>query len=468
MSESMGRWGRRGWIFALVLVLAGATGLVSRLDGLHETQTRRRPSVILVVFDTLRADHTQPYGYERETTPFLSELAERGTLVEEVVATYPSTLSSHWSMFTGLFPARHGIYPGRGRAFPRTKPLSEHFQDAGYRTAAFTEGGFVHSLFGFDRGFDVYDDGPASGLLDFDGSAASTFAAALDWLTGVGDDPFFLFLHTYQVHVPYDPDETQRVRFADPNAKRWRKTFPALTTVAINKGRVRVGSRDRAQIVDLYDAEIRELDDHFRSLWAKLEARGRLDDTIVVITSDHGEDLFEHGWLNHGTTLHDPALLVPLIIVAPGRVASGARLACQWSQTDIMPTILGLAGLSVPPGLDGASRLDDLRRGQCGRDSRAFSELSDSGYDRDDETPMVSLRRDGWKLILHLASGELEAFDLRSDPAETKDVAGDVDIALRRELLEYARSLPGLPAGPPGRGAPEALRGRLEALGYVE
>ena len=434
---------------------------------LVRASTRSRPNVIFVVFDTLRADHTQPYGYERPTTPFLAELATSGTLVEELVATYPTTLSSHWSIFTGLFPARHGMYPEGGRRDAPAKPLAEYFQEAGYRTAAFTEGGFVHSLFGFGRGFDLYHDGPTKDIHDLSGSARRTFSLADRWLASARDEPFFLFLHTYHVHTPYDPDEASRARFVGDYDGRWSEIYPALAAFAINEGQTTPTQAERDHIVDLYDAEIRELDGLFASLWQRLEQRGVLEDTIVVITSDHGEDLFEHGWVNHGTTLHDPALLVPLIFIAPGRVAADARLACQWSQPDLMPTILELAGLSPPEGLDGRSRAPELRTGTCDGDSAAFSELLFTPYDRHEDTPMASLRRDGWKLIRHLESGELESFDLRADPAEREEASGPLLERLQRELDAYIESRPATVAPDAGE-MPEDVRARLEALGYVE
>lgn len=434
---------------------------------LVRSTTTPRPNVLFVVFDTLRADHTQPYGYPRETTPFLSELAARGTLVEDVVATYPTTLSSHWSMFTGLFPARHGVYPGFGPSRAPAKPLAEYFQESGYRTAAFTEGGFVHSLFGFSRGFDHYDDGPTKDIHDLSGSAARTFTKALDWLTGASEEPYFLFLHTYEVHTPYQALDRFRDLFVDEYDGRWSESFPSLANFIVNNGTTELTPAEKQHIVDLYDAGIRQLDELFSRLWKRLEARGLLRDTIVVITSDHGEDLFEHGWLNHGTTLHDPGLMVPLVFIAPERVATGARLACQWSQPDLLPTILDLVGIPGPSDADGRSRAAELRRGECSDDSAAFSELVSSPFEMADDLPMASLRKGGWKLIRHLRTGELEAFDLRDDPGEQQDASDAVDPALIRELDDYVRSRPDLLEEDAGE-IPAEVRDRLKALGYAE
>jgi arylsulfatase A-like enzyme len=428
-----------------------------------------RPNVLFVVFDTLRADHMSPYDYERDTTPFLTQLAARGAIANELVATYPTTLSSHWSMFTGLFPARHGVYPGvGGRSAPSESILAKNFQEAGYRTSAFTEGGFVHSIFGFATGFDLYHNSPKDKIHDLSGSAKSTFDLALDWLTEAKDDPFFMFLHTYQVHTPYEPSEPYRQQFAQSDYQgRWLERYPALVSFQINNRKIDLSEEEFAHILNLYDAEIRELDDLFASFWSELEALDILDNTIIVITSDHGEDFVEHGWINHGTTLYDPALLVPLIIIAPDQVPAGTRLRCQRSSTDLMPTVLELAGLEIPTGLDGRSMASELKRGACEGDHPAFSELLNATYGFQEDLPIVSLRSEGWKLIRHIKSGELEAYDLRKDPDERVSIPDDVAPELIEALDAYIATRPDYVAEEE-REVPQKLRESLKALGYVE
>jgi arylsulfatase A-like enzyme len=430
------------------------------------TGETRRPNIIFVVFDTLRADHTEPYGYHRKTTPFLSHLAAQGALVEQVVATYPTTLTSHWSMFTGLFPARHGVYPGAGRRQSPSRTLANHFQEAGYRTAAFTEGGFVHSIFGFDNGFDLYHDGPTKGINDLSGSAKDTFHLASTWLSEAKEDPFFLFLHTYEVHTPYEPSEAYRELYAKGYDGRWSDVYPPLATFAINNEKTDPTAEERAHIVNLYDAEIRELDALFEELWSRLDDLGILEDTIVVITSDHGEDFFEHGWLSHGTTLYDPALMIPFIIVGADGVEAGLRLDCQRSQPDFMPTLLDLAGLQIPDDLDGLSMLPALRAGRCEREHAAFSELLSATYKRQDDLPIVSLRKGNKKLIRHIPSGALEAYDLGSDPAEQQSAIDPTFRELEMELDAYIGTRPDhVVEG--DEEIPLDVQARLRALGYA-
>ena len=439
---------------------------------LIRTSQSARPNVLFVVLDTLRADHTQPYGYDRKTTPFLSELASRGAVAEEVVATYPTTLSSHWSIFTGLFPARHGVYPGTSKHNPPAQPLlAQIFQDGGYRTSAFTEGGFVHSIFGFASGFDLYHNSTKSEVDDLSSSAKKTFSLAMDWLIEARDEPFFLFLHTYQVHMPYEPADAYRRQFAGDYQGAWAKEFPAIASYPINNRIMEPTDTEIAHIKNLYDAEIRELDDLFAQFWSQLEAMGILDDTIVVITSDHGEDLVEHGWLNHGTTLYDDALLVPLIVLAPDGVTPGTRITCQRSSTDLMPTVLELAGLPVPEGLDGQSMTREFMGGPCVTDRAAFSELTVSTFDSQVDLPIVSLRKSGWKLIRHLQSNDLEAYDLRNDPNEQHGSVTEPPAELVRELDDYIDRRPDHLDAHVTEGEdaiPDELRDSLRALGYTE
>ncbi len=429
--------------------------------------TTPAPNVLLVVFDTLRADHTQPYGYERETTPFLATLAQRGAVVRDFIASYPTTLSSHWSMFTGRFPNRHGVYPGGGVTPPKGVVLAEQIRHAGYATAAFTEGGYVHSLFGFHRGFDRYHNGSATRLEDHSGRATATFALAKDWITNRTGEPWFVFLHTYQVHGPYAPPQNHRAMFGDGYRGRWAEQFPVLATFGINDGSLTVSDSEVAHIRDLYDAEIRQVDELFEALWRDLEAAGSLENTIVIITSDHGEDLMEHGWIQHGTTLYDPALRVPFVAIAPGRIAAGARLDCQRAQPDLMPTVLELAGLPIPEDLDGRSLADALRSGRCDEDRPAFSELLSPTYERHADLPLVSIRHGGWKVIRHRKSGQVERYHVAEDrneqrPREAEATARDLEARLEAYLE----------ARPPGIDdsveeiTPE-VRAQLEALGYL-
>jgi arylsulfatase A-like enzyme len=386
------------------------------------------PNVLLVVFDTLRADRTGLYGYERETSPFLDHLGKIGVSLDDLIAPYPSTLTSHWSLFTGLDPPRHGAYPGtlRQNFGQKRETLAGAFQKAGYLTAGFTEGGFVHSLFGFSQGFDVYHDGDGQHFTEFTGTAGDTFARAAAWIREHQEFAFFMFLHTYQVHAPYTPPEKYRALFTSDYGERWATSFPVGAAISINRRQIQVTPAELAHVNALYDAEIRYLDDQFSQLWHELEEMGVLANTLVVITSDHGEDMMEHGWLEHGTTLYDPGLRVPLLLIWPNRLPPGVRLHCQRPLVDLMPTILELVGLRSQGDIDGRSFASEIQQQKCSESRPAHAELKDI----DDpllvlfgDRPSASLRDGEWKLIANLANGENQLYHLTSDPGEQRNLA---------------------------------------------
>ncbi|MEZ5331659.1 MAG: sulfatase [Thermoanaerobaculia bacterium] len=300
----------------------------------------RRPNLILVSVDTLRADHLGTYGYERETSPFLDALADSGVVFERAFAQVPGTLPSHMSMFTGLYPAQHDVYPPNDVLSTDIETLPEILESHGYRTGGFTEGGYVSGFYGFARGFDSFDDTVTRGnrLLE------RTIGEGLDFLDRVGDDePFFLFLHTYAVHDPYQPPEEYRPLFwegAVPDT--FEPTGPNF--VAVNRGRRTVTAEEVRYFESLYDAGIRYVDDQLQRLWQRLQRDGLSERTLLVVTSDHGEEFLEHGHLvheqNYVETTH-----VPLIVVGPG-LPAGTRVGTLVQSIDLAPSLLDLAGLA--------------------------------------------------------------------------------------------------------------------------
>lgn len=297
---------------------------------------------ILISIDTLRADHLGLYGYPRPTSPFLDSLARRATVFEEAYAPFPSTLISHMSMFTGLHPREHGVFPPNSVLSPEVETLPEVFQRHGFRTAGFTEGGYVSGRFGFRRGFDEFgsrDRGHRNRLLE------KTFRRGVGFLESLGtEDRFFLFLHTYAVHAPYDAPERYRKPFwpGDPPPGAVPATGPALTRLN------RTGERPPPPAVDwlraLYDAGIRQTDEVIERFFGDLERLGLADGVTVVITSDHGEEFLDHGRFNH-TQIYRETMRVPLLVIHPGQ-RSAVRHGGVVELIDLAPTFYELARLS--------------------------------------------------------------------------------------------------------------------------
>ncbi len=359
-----------------------------------------RPSrgYILVSLDTLGARHLGAYGSERETSPFFDSLAARGTLFERAFVQYPSTLVSHVSIFTGLYPQEHGVYPPSSALSPLIPSLPERFQSAGYRTAAYTEAGYVSRDFGFDRGFDEFEATTPRGRPQ----AEETFARGSSFLRGLGErDRFFLFLHTYAVHDPYAPPEPyDRLFWSGDPPEVADSGGPFLRDV--NMGRHQVGPETVAFYRAQYDAEIRYLDAALASFVAELEALGLDRETTLILTSDHGEEFYEHGKLAH-SQVYPETLHVPLLIVRPGQ-SSGARVAELVQSIDLAPTLYELAGIEAGGPVSGES-LVPLLEGKAESSPRrtAYAEV----FDQENQKTLIEASADGFvQYLTSLVVGE--------------------------------------------------------------
>ena len=293
------------------------------------------PNVILISLDTLRADHVGCYGYARETTPNLDRFAEECVLFETAVTSAPWTTPSHASVFTGLHPAVHGagIHSRGFRLGGQWNTLAEVARSNGYLTTAFTEGIAIRGQLGFAQGFDIYSDGPAPDR-HIAGTAEQTFARAAAWLDRYGRLPFFLFVHTYEIHEPYGGPGRWRDLFTDPGFE----------------GRADQGPAARAHTVDLYDGGIAYTDEHLGRFLDALRQHGLLRNTAVVVFSDHGEEFWEHGAAGHLTHLYDEVLLVPLLIRLPGDRPPYGRVRRQVALRDVFATVLEFLGMPAAAG----------------------------------------------------------------------------------------------------------------------
>ena len=324
--------------------------------------------VILISIDTLAANHLGAYGYQLGTSPFFDTLAERGVLFENAFAQYPSTLVSHISMFTGLYPREHGVYPPAKALSTEIEMLPERFAAHGFRTAGFTEGGFVARNFGFHRGFQEFADP----RIERDTDIERTFARGIEYLRRVGpEDRFLLFLHSYSVHDPYEPPEPYRRMF-------WHGEPPAIfestgrNLTEVNEGVRTIAPEGLAYFRAMYDASVRYVDDVLEGLFRELESLGLLEDSLVVITSDHGEAFLEHGAMGH-SQVYPETLRVPLLILLPdgetGRVRSPVGLV------DLPPTLYEMAGIPIPEGLSGESRAELLRHPRSAATGQTYGEV---------------------------------------------------------------------------------------------
>jgi arylsulfatase A-like enzyme len=426
-----------------------------------------RPSVVLISIDTLRADHVHCLGYHRETTPVIDRLAAEGALFTQHVSNTSWTLPSHASMLSGLPETVHGVEDDDRVIDPARTLLAEVFQAAGYRTGGVFSGPYLHPTFGFGQGFEVYENAvvakPPPGQADWEtlndtdrmriinrytyqvSTGPEVVARALGWLDSLRDDePFFLFVHLFDCHWDYMPPERYWRRF-DPDfddAGFDGRRFAANPQIAPDMPKRRL-----EHLIARYDGEILFTDEMVGRLVDHLDLRDRLDETLIVVTSDHGEEFFEHGQKGHRNNLFDESLRVPLVVRLPGAVPAGARIDDQTSIVDVAPTILSLCGVPAPREMRGRD-LTPLVTGGGGRhvagDSLAAGRLAVPGgpYQR-------FLRSARSKLITAKpnrdASSELETllfFDLADDPRELRPrLAPRSSGALPERLVEALRGL---------------------------
>ncbi len=425
----------------LTLPLAAATGCARRPD--------RAPSVppgtpvVLISIDTLRADHLPVYGYRGVATPAIDALRRDAVLFARAYTHTPLTLPSHTALLTGLLPAVTGVRDNVGYALDTARVASGDLpylplilKQHGYATGGAVSAYVLQGRTGLATGFDFYEDSiefrTGTGLGGLQRPGTETLRLALPWLRAAAappERPFFLFFHIYEPHTPYDPPE--------PYASR----YPLK-----------------------YDGEIATADAIVGQLIAELERLGAYDRAIVVLLSDHGEGLGDHGEDEHGVLLYTEAIHVPLLLKLPHRQLAGRTAEAPAALTDVAPTLLGLLGLPVPARMRGAFLLSLLgltdRGDERPEDRRVYSETF---YPRlhfgwSDLASLVGRR-------YHYIEGpDPEIYDLDQDPRETRNLLRDqrrLYAGMRRELAGFDRRL-----APPAAVDAET-RSAMAALGYV-
>ncbi len=358
-------------VLAAVAVLVALVGCAGGAPEADQTGAVARPTrgYILISLDTLGAKHLGAYGSRRPTSPFFDSLAKRGTLFENAYVQYPSTLVSHMSIFTSLYPQQHGVYPPAYRLSPAIETFPERFSEAGFHTAGHTEGGYVGGVYGFGRGFDEFSDPRVEHTTDIE----KTLEKGLAFLRRLdAGERFFLFLHSYSIHDVYEPPEPYASLF-------WQGGPPGslgvLPILQVNAGLQSVDGPTIEYFEALYDGGVRYVDEVLKGFFDELGQLGLEDETTIIVTSDHGEEFMEHGRVGH-TQLYPETLHVPLLILHPD-LQRERRVSDLVQSIDIAPTLLALAG--APPLEHAAGRsLVPLLEGAGLPASAAYAEVLES------------------------------------------------------------------------------------------
>lgn len=486
-----GRW------LTLALLLLGVASLIPRggqPEPQHVSRARAeperaaRPNILLLVWDTTRADHLSPWGYERETTPHLARLAEQSRVYETCWSSSVFTLSSHVSMLTGLPPALHGTTMRHQQVTAQT--VAPLLARAGYRTGAFVGTAVLTGEGGLRHGFDVYDDlvdppvcdtalwslvnnaqviaaklcpalrfnGQPHWIQDFQRPAREVLADAAAWIRDGGPEPWFAVINLFDVHWPYEPSAEA--------LSRWARPYSGPLTGHLFRaddwppGR-KADASDKLHARDLYDAEVWDLDRAVGDFLAGLDlARGS---TEIIVSADHGEALGENDEWSHEHP-RVPQARVPLLIFAPGRVPAGSRVSAPVSGMDIAPTLLEMAGIEPPPGFAALGR--SLLPPQLPDDRLLFVQDHDNEFSSKDEDAAV---RGRFKLLRAPGRGSQPGapsdslHDTLTDPMDETDIASQ-HAELAREL---SAALDELRQVAPATGTAVIDEDVLRSLGYV-
>lgn len=493
-----------------------AAAVAANLPGDHSARTGavdravadagRSPNVLIILIDTLRADHLGAYGYGRPTSPHIDRLASEGVLFENATTQAPWTKPAVASLLTGVFPHEHGVMSKRAALARSPATMAEAFQRHGFRTAAFSASPWITPEFNFDRGFDHFDQtARASGIqntllfrlstrvdrigarLGHDpnirgvlrrrsevnpGNAerdSMLVSRLIEWIAEHRDQPFFAYVHLMGAHNPYDPPARFVAAFRDPG---WGgRTLPKNPPPQVHSTFERAAPLDadtRRMLIAQYDASIAFADHQVARIVSALREVGALQRTLLVITADHGEEFYEHGNWGHGHIMYRETLRVPLIMHYPDRLPA-ARRAEPVMLVDIFPTLAGIAGLAADDGSKGR----DLFAGhETGRD--VVSE-----YYRDEGGTYEAIALfgpEGYKFIYTRDSANrrqrAELYHLESDPSETTDLIHRVPAVAQAAVARWRNAMSSLRAAGPGHREAAASKmtqstsERLRQLGY--
>jgi arylsulfatase A-like enzyme len=436
------------------------------------TQAKAPHGIILISLDALRADHLGIYGYHRNTSPFIDAFAKESIVFENVVVQAPWTLPSHMSIMTSLYPSFHGVLESNERLADDHLTLAELLKGGGYRTAAFTDGGWMNAVFGFDQGFDMYDDQG--------GGIALILPRVKKWIDENKSEPFFLFIHCYDIHSPYNPPPPYANIFHDFTYQgHLTPSSETLGLATMNK--LKINDDDLRHFIALYDGGIRYTDKKIGDFLAYLKNSGLEDQALIMITSDHGEAFNEHNSFLHWQLYYRPNLCVPLIMRIPNYPKKEIRIKELVQSIDFLPTILEIAGLPDHSKAQGKSLLSLTKRYRnffptlqhvfhlFKKDSvTSFAEAPPppffEGYKNN-----ISIITGGYQMIYNLKSQSTQLFNLKVDPLAQRDISRDHDDISERLLSQFKKVfnvIPGQKTLPIT--LDEQTRQQLEALGYLD
>jgi arylsulfatase A-like enzyme len=450
------------------LLESGFPGVLRRHWG-YAPPSPKTPNVILISLDTLRGDSISGLGYSRQTTPWMDEyFGQKGVRFLNAQAPSSWTLPSHAGLFLSQFFSRHGVQRATQALGRHLQSLGEFFAQQGYQTAAFVDRGYLHHRYGFDQGFHLYDQRG--------GGFGSILPRCQYWLENRdASTPLFLFLHSYDIHGPYNPPEPFRNAFTEGLApSRPEVAVPDFNLFqAINRRLTTIPESDVEYCRALYDAGILATDQKLHAFFDWLEASGMIEDPLVILFSDHGEGFGEHGYFDHGWSVYQELIHVPLMFRFPGDVHAKTDVETVVSLIDTLPTVFDYLDWEKPESWQGQSLIPRMEDPSLPEDRRLYAELETyqamyHGYMKLLSRAHPMARPDG-------KMGEkLEAYNLAQDPLETENLIHSSVLDFTGEAVLMNKSLGimaaenrregGVEEAPPD----EESVAELKAMGYLQ
>lgn len=455
--------------------------------------------VIFILADTLRRDHLSVYGHDRETSPLIDRLASQGALFQDTLAQGTWTKVSTASLFTSLYPSTVGVFDLPDRVPSSATTLAEVYRRAGFATLGFSSVSFTGKQSNLHQGYETLKETVS---FDFNKTARKYVDRLLPWIEDHRNERFFVRLHFFDPHSPFEPAAPYDAMWTEPSSHR--KLKEKVVPTIVNPARKALQLPSRQEVLDAvgdvdayvagemgwYDGSIRAMDRELSRLFERLGELGLDEKTLVVFTADHGEEFLEHGRMFHGQSVYGELTNVPLIFRYPGVVPEGARIDETVQLLDVMPTLLDLSGLEIPRGVQGQSLLPLLARaagpswhnanGESWRPRPAISERPPiaNATEPFDAASSTAIVYDGWKLVVHREPREgvpeRELFRHREDPLDAHDIAAEhPDVVERLEAMLDAWRREAEAARLPGDDeaqaemSPEEIH-RLRSLGYLK
>ena len=419
-----------------------------------------RPNVIILGIDTFRGDHASHNGYQRKTCPNIDQIGEKGIVFTNAFSTTSWTLPAFHSILTGLYSRSNGVFMMNNSLDKSHITLAELLKNQGYKTAGFISGDFLKSPYGFNQGYDQYDESVARqpGIESFANISSDKLTKlALPWIRKNRNHNFFLFIHYWDPHYDYIPPDPYDTVF-DPdyqgaidgrNFKHSKEVHPDMPR------------RDLEHIIALYDGEIASTDEHIGKLLQALQGWNIDEKTVIVVVADHGEGFFDHGQKTHGVTLYNEEIHVPFIFYIPS-LEQAKTIEHSVSTVDIVPTLCNLLKINHPMGTDGTSLLPFINsNGDLSRDE-VYAELWHK---------LIAVIRDEWKLIYNTETGEFQLFNLKNDYREKNNLIQiDTNKAeeMKQMVLNFLLKKKAIAAKSAKTKLDEQILEQLKSLGYIK